>query len=96
MTVIAIVLVERLFAELPISFLSLASMIMKTRLTGSSTVARTLAFSVIASSGELHWHKEAEWAYMLAGHARTTLLDADGHVSGFPPRMAGGPGMPRA
>jgi oxalate decarboxylase len=28
---------------------------------------------------ELHWHKEAEWAYMLAGHARITLLDADGH-----------------
>jgi oxalate decarboxylase len=25
---------------------------------------------------ELHWHKEAEWAYMLAGHAR---IDADGH-----------------
>jgi len=28
---------------------------------------------------ELHWHKEAEWAYMLAGHARITALDADGH-----------------
>jgi oxalate decarboxylase len=28
---------------------------------------------------ELHWHKEAEWAYMLAGHARITLIDADGH-----------------
>jgi oxalate decarboxylase len=27
---------------------------------------------------ELHWHKEAEWAYMLAGHARITALDADG------------------
>ena len=27
---------------------------------------------------ELHWHKEAEWAYMLAGHARITLIDADG------------------
>jgi oxalate decarboxylase len=28
---------------------------------------------------ELHWHKEAEWAYMLAGHARVTAIDADGH-----------------
>ncbi|HEX3962089.1 MAG TPA: oxalate decarboxylase family bicupin [Trebonia sp.] len=27
---------------------------------------------------ELHWHKEAEWAYMLAGHARITAIDADG------------------
>jgi oxalate decarboxylase len=30
---------------------------------------------------ELHWHKEAEWAYMLAGHARITVIDADGHSS---------------
>jgi oxalate decarboxylase len=27
---------------------------------------------------ELHWHKEAEWAYMLAGGARITAIDADG------------------
>jgi oxalate decarboxylase len=27
---------------------------------------------------ELHWHKEAEWAYMLAGTARVTALDPDG------------------
>src|SRR5215467_7023488 len=27
---------------------------------------------------ELHWHKEAEWAYMLAGHARITAVDQDG------------------
>src|SRR3954447_3167864 len=27
---------------------------------------------------ELHWHKEAEWAYMLAGRARVTAVDADG------------------
>jgi oxalate decarboxylase len=27
---------------------------------------------------ELHWHKEAEWAYMLAGSARITLVDAEG------------------
>jgi oxalate decarboxylase len=27
---------------------------------------------------ELHWHKEAEWAYMLAGSARITCIDQDG------------------
>jgi oxalate decarboxylase len=27
---------------------------------------------------ELHWHKEAEWAYMIAGSARVTAIDADG------------------
>jgi oxalate decarboxylase len=27
---------------------------------------------------ELHWHKEAEWAYMLAGRARITAVDAHG------------------
>jgi oxalate decarboxylase len=27
---------------------------------------------------ELHWHKEAEWAYMIAGSARITLVDAKG------------------
>jgi oxalate decarboxylase len=27
---------------------------------------------------ELHWHKEAEWAYMIAGSARITAVDADG------------------
>jgi oxalate decarboxylase len=29
---------------------------------------------------EMHWHKEAEWAYMLAGRARITAVDADGHA----------------
>ena len=28
---------------------------------------------------ELHWHKEAEWAFMLAGQARITAVDSDGH-----------------
>ncbi|HUI96697.1 MAG TPA: cupin domain-containing protein [Xanthobacteraceae bacterium] len=28
---------------------------------------------------ELHWHKEAEWSYMLAGNARITAVDTDGH-----------------
>jgi len=27
---------------------------------------------------ELHWHKEAEWAFMLAGRARVTAVDQDG------------------
>ena len=27
---------------------------------------------------ELHWHKPAEWSYMLAGSARITAVDADG------------------
>ena len=27
---------------------------------------------------ELHWHKEAEWAYMLAGRARLTAIDPEG------------------
>ena len=27
----------------------------------------------------LHWHKEAEWAFMLAGQARITAVDGDGH-----------------
>jgi oxalate decarboxylase len=29
-------------------------------------------------SREMHWHKEAEWAYMLAGSARITAVDAEG------------------
>ncbi|WP_088347120.1 MULTISPECIES: cupin domain-containing protein [Rhodomicrobium] len=28
---------------------------------------------------ELHWHKAAEWAYMLYGTARITAIDADGN-----------------
>ncbi|MCC6614231.1 MAG: oxalate decarboxylase family bicupin [Anaerolineae bacterium] len=27
---------------------------------------------------ELHWHKEAEWAYMIAGRARITAIDPQG------------------
>jgi oxalate decarboxylase len=30
------------------------------------------------ASRELHWHKEAEWAFMLAGTARITAVDAEG------------------
>jgi oxalate decarboxylase len=28
---------------------------------------------------ELHWHKQAEWSFMLAGKARITSVDNDGH-----------------
>jgi oxalate decarboxylase len=28
---------------------------------------------------ELHWHKQAEWAYMLYGTARITAIDQDGN-----------------
>lgn len=28
---------------------------------------------------ELHWHKQAEWAFMIAGKARITAVDNDGH-----------------
>jgi oxalate decarboxylase len=27
----------------------------------------------------MHWHKPAEWAFMIAGHARITAVDNDGH-----------------
>lgn len=29
---------------------------------------------------ELHWHKQAEWAYIIAGKARITAVDQDGHA----------------
>src|SRR5262245_1573381 len=29
---------------------------------------------------ELHWHKAAEWAFMLKGRARITAIDPDGHA----------------
>ncbi len=32
------------------------------------------------SSREMHWHKEAEWAYMLSGSARVTSVDAQGRT----------------
>jgi oxalate decarboxylase len=30
---------------------------------------------------ELHWHKEAEWAYILQGTARLNVVDPDGNLS---------------
>jgi oxalate decarboxylase len=45
-------------------------------------VATTLAgVNMLLEPGavrELHWHKQAEWAYMLAGSARITALDSGG------------------
>jgi len=32
------------------------------------------------SSREMHWHKEAEWAYMLKGRARVSAVDAQGRT----------------
>ena len=29
---------------------------------------------------ELHWHKEAEWAYILEGNVRFTVVDQDRNV----------------
>jgi oxalate decarboxylase family bicupin protein len=29
---------------------------------------------------ELHWHKEAEWAYVLEGKVRVTALDSEGII----------------
>ncbi|GAA5970459.1 hypothetical protein JCM21900_003135, partial [Sporobolomyces salmonicolor] len=29
---------------------------------------------------ELHWHNEAEWAYMLEGEARISVLDVEGGI----------------
>jgi oxalate decarboxylase len=29
---------------------------------------------------EMHWHKAAEWAYMIKGRARITAIDQDGHA----------------
>jgi oxalate decarboxylase len=29
---------------------------------------------------ELHWHKEAEWAYMIAGSCRISILDEEGRL----------------
>lgn len=30
---------------------------------------------------ELHWHKEAEWAYVLEGKVRVTALDTEGSLN---------------
>src|SRR5437879_9211658 len=46
---------------------------------GSSKTIAGVQMRVNAGSvRELHWHKQAEWAYMLYGSARITAIDANG------------------
>ena len=45
----------------------------------STTMARVNMRLKLGGVGELHWHKQAEWAFMLAGKARITAVDNDGH-----------------
>ena len=57
---------------------------------GRQTTARELPISTevagvnmrLKAGGvrEMHWHKAAEWAYMLKGRARITAIDQDGHA----------------
>jgi oxalate decarboxylase len=48
-------------------------------LPAAATVAGVNMRLVPGGVRELHWHKEAEWSFMLAGTARITALDAEGH-----------------
>jgi oxalate decarboxylase len=45
----------------------------------STTIAGVEMRLNAGSVRELHWHKQAEWAYMLYGTARITAVDANGH-----------------
>src|SRR5713226_2140393 len=44
----------------------------------SKTIAGVQMRLNAGSVRELHWHKQAEWAYMLYGSARITAIDAQG------------------
>src|SRR5258706_6024109 len=44
----------------------------------SKTIAGVQMRLNAGSVRELHWHKQAEWAYMLYGSARITAIDANG------------------
>ena len=44
----------------------------------SKTIAGVEMRLNAGSVRELHWHKQAEWAYMLYGSARITAIDAQG------------------
>jgi oxalate decarboxylase len=48
-------------------------------LPASKTIAGVNMRLTAGGVRELHWHKEAEWAFMLAGKARITAVDNDGH-----------------
>lgn len=47
-------------------------------LTASTDVAGVNMRLNAGGIRELHWHKEAEWSYMLYGNARITAIDAEG------------------
>lgn len=47
-------------------------------LPAATTIAGVNMRLVSGGVRELHWHKEAEWSFMLAGTARITAVDAEG------------------
>jgi oxalate decarboxylase len=47
-------------------------------LPAATTIAGVNMRLVSGGVRELHWHKEAEWSFMLAGTARVTAVDAEG------------------
>ncbi len=47
-------------------------------LPAATTIAGVNMRLALGGARELHWHKEAEWSFMLAGSARVTSVDADG------------------
>lgn len=51
----------------------------QTELPISTTMAGVNMRLTAGGVRELHWHKPAEWAFMLAGNARITAVDGDGH-----------------
>jgi oxalate decarboxylase len=53
--------------------------ITKTELPIATTIAGVNMRLNPGGVRELHWHKEAEWAFVLAGNARITAVDNDGH-----------------
>jgi oxalate decarboxylase len=51
----------------------------KRELPVSTTIAGVNMRLTAGGVRELHWHKEAEWAFVLAGRLRITAVDANGH-----------------
>lgn len=49
-------------------------------LASSPTIAGVNMRLKAGAVREMHWHKEAEWAFMLKGRARLTAVDQDGHA----------------
>ncbi|BBP92093.1 hypothetical protein BsIDN1_57110 [Bacillus safensis] len=52
--------------------------ITKRELPVSTTIAGVNMRLTRGGVRELHWHKQAEWAYMILGKARITSVDAEG------------------